>query len=82
MQKFRCVDVSQGAQGVFHSFEIVVDRHHGKVFAKGVGTSGSCPVDALKAACFMVLAHSAGTRVQGPGRGAIASCRLCELVVF
>ncbi|MBB4863403.1 hypothetical protein HNP46_002250 [Pseudomonas nitritireducens] len=82
MQKFRCVDVSQGAQGVFSAFEKVLDRRHGKVFAKGVGRSPGCSPDALEAACFMVLTQSHGTRVQAPGREAIALRRLSELVVF
>jgi len=32
-----CVDVSQGAQRQFVTFARVLDHHHGKVFAEGVG---------------------------------------------
>jgi hypothetical protein len=34
LQKFRCVDVSQGAQGDYATFEKVLDRRHGKDFAE------------------------------------------------
>jgi len=66
--KSLCVDVSQGAQGDPPTFGTLLDRHHGKDFAKGVGASAGAPFAPLKAPSFMVLTHFNGTPVQAPGR--------------
>jgi hypothetical protein len=82
LPKSLCVDVSQGAQGEFATFAKVLDRHHGKVFAKGVDASFRSWKSVLKAPSFMVLTHSHGTPVQAPDREGITLHNSCELVVL
>lgn len=77
-----CVDVSQGAQGCSPTFAKVLDRHHGKVFAKGVGAAFRPRISSLEAPSFMVLTHSHGMPVQAPGREGITLHSSCELVVL
>ncbi|MFS2124271.1 hypothetical protein [Pseudomonas sp. Pseusp97] len=77
-----CVDVSQGAQGHFATFARLLDRHHGKDFAEGVGGIRRPAENPLKAASLMVLAYSHGMPAQAPGREGITLHISGELVVL
>jgi hypothetical protein len=77
-----CVDVSQGAQGDFTTFAKLLDRHHGKDFAEGVGAAFRAWKSVLKAPSFMVLTHPHGMPVQAPGREGITLRQFGELVVL